>query len=131
MELTLSILPGRYAICRLGAGEAVPDWAQPSPGAGRFVSITRTGDELSIVCFESAVPDLVRSDRVWRVLAVEGPLDFSLTGVLAALTAPLAEARVAVFALSTFDTDYLLVKDERLAQAVEALARAGCRVKET
>lgn len=128
MELTLSILAGRYTICRLGAGEAVPDWAQPAPGAGRFVSITRTGDELSIVCAEAAVPDRVRSDRGWRVLAVEGPLDFSLTGVLAALTAPLAEARVAVFALSTFDTDYLLVKDERLAPAVEALARAGCRV---
>jgi len=128
MNLTLSILPGRYAICRLGAGEAVPDWAGPAPGAGRFVSITRTGDELSIVCAEAAVPDLIRCDRGWRVLAVEGPLDFSLTGVLAALTAPLAEARIAVFALSTFDTDYLLVKDDRLAQAVDALARAGGRI---
>ncbi|OGD22299.1 MAG: hypothetical protein A2W03_09430 [Candidatus Aminicenantes bacterium RBG_16_63_16] len=147
MNLILSVLAGRYAICRLGANEAIPDWAQPAlspgdafpawaplsngrPGSdGRFISITRTGDELSIVCPGSFVPEAVRHDRGWRCLKVEGPLDLSLTGILAALLAPLAEARVNIFAVSTFDTDYLLVKDELLSLAAETLVRAGHRIE--
>jgi len=134
MNLTLLVLPGRYSICRLNAGDAVPAWAPVSTGplgsgAGGFVSVTRTGDELSIVCPESDVPEAVRCDRGWRCLKVAGPLDLSLTGVLAGLTAPLAEARINIFAVSTFDTDYLLVKDERLSRALETLVSAGHRIE--
>jgi hypothetical protein len=130
MNLTLTVLSGRYAVCRLGGAAAVPDWAPVSTGSadGGFLSITRTRDELSIVAPEPSVPAAVLCDRGWRCLMVAGPLDLSLTGVLAALASPLAEARVSVFAVSTFDTDYLLVKDERLAVAVETLRRAGHRV---
>lgn len=124
MNLTLSVLPGRYAICRLGPDEPIPDWA----GAGDFISITRTGDELSIVCAEISVPQGMKSDGDWRCLKAEGPLDLSLTGVLASLANPLAEARINIFAVSTFDTDYLLVKEEFLSRAAEVLVRAGHRL---
>ncbi|SPE28283.1 conserved hypothetical protein [Candidatus Sulfopaludibacter sp. SbA3] len=112
----------RMAICRLAGGEPVP-WA-----CGGFYSVTRAARELSIVCVEAGVPAGVRCDRPWRLLEVEGPLDFGLTGVLASLAAPLAEAGVSIFAISTFDTDYLLVKEESLQKAVEALQAAGHKV---
>jgi hypothetical protein len=90
--------------------------------------VTRTPDELSIVCAAGAVPDGSRSERGWRALRVAGPLDFSLTGVLVSLLAPLADAAVPAFAVSTHDTDYLLVKEESLARAADALRRAGHRL---
>jgi len=133
MNLTLSVLSGRFAICRLNADDAVPAWVPlltGLPGSDeRFISMTRTADELSIVGPESVVPEAVQRDRGWRILKVEGPLDLQLTGVLAALVAPLAEARVNIFAVSTFDTDYLLVKDELLSLAAETLVRAGHRLE--
>ena len=91
----------------------------------RARSVTRTPDELSIVCSEASVPPTARAQRGWRALEVQGPLDFSLTGVLAALTAPLAQARISIFALSTYDTDYLLVPGEDLARACATLTAAG------
>lgn len=124
MNLTLSILSGRYAICRLNAAASLPDWAQ----VGGFLSITRTTDELSIVCPESAVPDSVKSDAGWRCLKIEGLLDFSFTGVLASLLSPLAEAGISIFAVSTFDTDYLLIKAENLERAAGVLIQSGHRV---
>ncbi len=124
MSLTLSLLPDRYAICRLDPDAAVPAWA----GAIGFISVTRTRDELSIVCPEANVPEGIKSDRGWRCFKVEGPLDLSLTGVLASLANPLADARINIFALSTFDTDYLLVKQERVLQAAEVLRQAGHRL---
>jgi hypothetical protein len=123
MNLTLSLLAGTFIICRLEPGAVIPEWAGPGP----FISITRTEDELSIVCAEANVPKDVKSECGWRCLKVEGPLDLSLTGVLASLTRPLAEARVNIFAISTYDTDYLLVKEEKLARAKEALIQSGCR----
>src|SRR5512143_2093569 len=119
--LTLSILPDRLAICRLDPAEDVPEWAM----IGEFVSITHTGDELSIVCAEEYVPPEVKADRDWRALKVDGPLDLAMTGVLAALARPLAEAQISLLAVATFDTDYLLVKGYNLARACEALRRAG------
>jgi hypothetical protein len=124
MSLTLSLLPGTFTICRLDPEAIIPDWAK----AGGFISITRTSDELSVVCPEANLPDGVRCDRGWRCFKVEGPLDLSLTGVLASLANPLAEARINIFALSTFDTDYLLVKQEKATQAAEVLTRAGHRL---
>jgi len=99
----------------------VPEWAM----IGEFVSITHTGDELSIACAEEHVPSDVKADREWRALKVEGPLDLAMTGVLAALASPLAEAQITLFAVSTFDTDYLLVKGYNLARACEVLRQAG------
>jgi hypothetical protein len=124
MSLTLSLLPGTFAICRLGPEAITPDWAN----AGGFISITRTSDELSIVCAGANVPEGVKSDRGWRCFKVEGPLDLSLTGVLASLANPLAEARINIFALSTFDTDYLLVKEDKVSRAAEVLIRSGHRL---
>lgn len=119
--MRLTILPDPLAVCRLAADDALPAWL---PARG-FVSVTRTGDELSIVCAEDAVPEGVRREGGWRCLAVAGPLDFGMTGVLASIAAPLADAGISIFALSTFDTDYVLVKAEKLEDAAEALRRAG------
>jgi len=121
MNLTLSLLPEKLAICRLPPDAGVPNWAYGS----RFLSITRTSDELSIVCTVAGVPKDVKSDRGWRCLKVAGPLDLALTGVLASLANPLAEAQINIFAISTYDTDYLLVKEENLARSIDALTRSG------
>ena|SRR2546430_1177760 len=120
-QLELTLLPERFAISRLAAEAAIPDWATQGP----FFSVTRTGDELSIVTELSRVPVGVASQAGWRVLKVHGPFVLSEIGVLAALATPLAEARVSLFAISTFDTDYLLVASETLSGAITALERAG------
>jgi hypothetical protein len=124
-RLALVVLEDVFAVCRLGGDEPIPPWAL----AGGLVSITRTAEELSIVCPQAVVPAEVRAERGWRCLRVAGTLAFSLVGVLAALTAPLAEAGVSVFAVCTFDTDYLLVKENDLGRAAEALRRHGHRVE--
>jgi hypothetical protein len=120
MKLTLSVLPGRLAICRLTPDEALPEWAL----AGKeFVSLSRTPDELSVVCPEELVPDGVKADKGWRSFKVQGPLDFTLTGILTYLLQPLAQQQISIFAISTFDTDYILVKEEKLPEAIQALKK--------
>ncbi len=121
MTLRLTLLPDRLAVCRLGPADPVPAWAH----AGAFASITRTPEELSIVCAEAAVPSAVRQEDGWRAFVLAGPLDFALTGVVAALAEPLARAGVPIFVVSTFDTDYLLVKHVRLDDAIATLEAAG------
>ncbi|MCB9384490.1 MAG: ACT domain-containing protein [Bryobacterales bacterium] len=123
--MTLTVMDGRYAVCRLAADAPAPDWV---PGGG-FVSITRTAEELSVVCPQGAVPEGVPQEKDFRILKVEGPLDFSLTGVLAGLSGALAEAKISLFAVSTFDTDYILVRDADLARALEALTAAGHHIR--
>lgn len=123
--LSLEILPERFAVYRLEPGVAVP---APSPHAS-FFSVTRTMDELSIVCPEADAPSDIRAERGFRLFRVDGPLDFSLVGVLASLLSPLAEAEVSVFAVSTHDTDYVLVRDGDLERARLALAGAGHDIK--
>ncbi|NLT78641.1 MAG: ACT domain-containing protein [Planctomycetes bacterium] len=125
--LCLHLLPETLAVCRLRPDCPMPDWA----AQGSFYSITRTTDETSVVCPEWAVPLDARAERGWRTLRVEGPLDFSMTGVLACLTMPLAETDISVFALSTYDTDYLLIRDRDVPSAVAALRAAGHRVVTT
>ncbi len=125
VPLTLEVLPGLLAVCRLDASQAVPDWVLRLP----FSSITRTGDELSLVLPESLAMPTWRQEGGFRALKVRGPLDFGLVGVLARLSEALAAAGVSLFALSTFDTDYLLVRDEALARAVAALVAADCTVE--
>jgi hypothetical protein len=119
----LTLLPDRLAIHRLPAGEPVPAWA-----AGRFTSITRTTGELSVVCAQGLAPAGTTLAAGWRIFQVEGPLDFSLTGILAAIAGPLADAGVSIFALSTFDTDYVMVQEANLAKAAKALRAAGHRL---
>lgn len=123
--IELTVLPGRLAVCRLEPGAAPPAWAI----GGALWSITGTADELSVVCEEGRAPEGVRREAGWRALKVAGPLDFALTGVLSAIAGPLAEAGVSIFAVSTFDTDYVLVKEERLGAAVAALRAAGLAVE--
>ena len=119
-----SVMPGRWAIVRLGPGEPVPSWAL---GAGDFVSVTRTADELSVVCPESAAPGTVQAERGWAVIKLHGPFPFQAVGVLASFAAPLAAAGVSLFAISTYDTDYLLVNAADVPAARRALEGAGHR----
>ncbi len=120
-HLELTLLLERFAISRLAADAPIPEWATEGP----FFSLTRTGDELSVVTELSRVPVGVQSQPGWRVLKVHGPFVLSEIGVLASLAAPLAEAKISLFAVSTFDTDYLLVASETLPAAIAALERAG------
>jgi hypothetical protein len=122
--LELTLLPERFAISRLAADAPIPAWATQGP----FFSVTRTGDELSVVCELSRVPVGVQSQSGWRVFKVHGPFVLTEIGVLSALATPLAEAKLSLFAISTFDTDYLLVASETLSAAVAALERAGHKI---
>ncbi len=121
----LEVLPGDYAVCRLAPGSARPGGLDRNAGV---ISITWTDEEISIICPSPQAPSVAQVEAPWRCLRVAGPLDHALTGVLAALTNALADARVNIFAFSTFDTDYLLVPGVRLAEAMSALTSAGHRV---
>jgi hypothetical protein len=125
---SLTLLPGRYAVCLLPPTAAIPAWAQ----GGDFCSITRTSDELSIICAQDTLPATLPEDitaaREWVLLRVEGPFDFDVTGVLAALSAPLAQAGVVTLAVATYQTDYLLVKEEQIQDAIRALREADHEV---
>jgi uncharacterized protein len=123
-SLDLHWLAEPLAVCRLSPAESVPPWAS-GPG---FLSITRTADELSIVCAANRVPPGIGHEPGWRALQVEGPLPFTATGILAAIAAPLAAAEISIFAISTFDTDYVLVREPDLQRAAAVLAAAGHRV---
>jgi hypothetical protein len=123
-NLTLSLQANSLSICRLAPEADIPSWAL----AGNFFSVTRTKEELSLVCPQEAVPEGTRCEKGYRCLKVEGPLEFSLTGILASLTVPLAQAGVSVLAISTFDTDYLLVQEAQVDSAVQKLSQAGHRV---
>jgi uncharacterized protein len=131
-KLTVEVRPGEYTVARLApAADVPPGLLAPAPDT--LVSVTRTGAELSVVCptqvWECDAPDedVPREDG-WRLLTVRGPLQFTLTGIVAALSSELAAAGVGLFSLSTYDTDHLLVKESDLSRAVEALQRSGHEV---
>jgi len=120
--MQIRTLSEEFALARLGAQEPVPDWV----GGHDLIAVVRTRDELSIVCRSDAVPPTVDDvQRGFRGLAVVGTLDFGLTGIIAGLTRPLAEAGIPIFSISTFDTDYMLVRADKLAAAKAALVDAG------
>ena len=119
----LRLLPDTLAIVRLEQGAERPAWA-----SGEFCSVTRTASALSIVCADSQVPENCRAERGWRALEVQGPIAFDVTGVLASLASALSGAGVSLFSISTYDTDYLLVRAADLEDATAALAAAGWRV---
>ena len=119
--LKISVLPGNFAVCRLGPDDPIPDWIKP----GLFVNVTRTADELSVVCEEDVVPADVVAVKGWACLKVEGPFDFSEVGVIASISRILAESEISLLSLSTFETDYILLKWNQVEAAVEALKAGG------
>ncbi len=121
MPLVLQLIPGEFAVARLAPDTPVPAWSD-SPV---FSAVTRTADELSILCPAAHVPPDVKHERGWALLKFQGPFEFTLTGILSSVLAPLAAAKIGILATSTFDTDYLFVKQENLAAAVRALESAG------
>ncbi|SHK63118.1 ACT domain-containing protein [Desulforamulus aeronauticus] len=127
MKLTLTILPQLLGICRLAPGENIPTWLWES----NFFSISKTVDELSIVCPVHLIPEGIQCNKDWQALKVGGPLDFSLIGILSELSTLLANEGISIFAISTFDTDYILVKTEQLNKAATSLIRQGHTVNST
>jgi uncharacterized protein len=125
MKLSLLVLDDILAICSLKRDSPLPDWATSSG----FYSITRTYDELSIVCPQEQVPAGVDINKSWRCLKVQGPLGFSITGILASLSMPLASEGVSIFVFSSYDTDHIMVKQYELEKAVEVLQKAGHTVQ--
>lgn len=125
-SLTLILLPEQYAVAQLPADAALPAW-WPTSGMRHA---GWTADELSLVCEEHHVPDDVRCQRGWRMFKLQGPFDFALTGILKAVLDPLAEAGVGIFAISTYDTDYVLVQQHQFDDAIAALLAHGHRIQD-
>ena len=119
--LNLSLLPHTYAVCQFHPDKHIPYWAL----LGNFVSLTRTNEELSIVCQQDNVPEDIKAERGWRCLQVQGAFDFSVSGVHVTLAIPLAEADISVLAIATYTTDYLLIKEENVERALQVLEQAG------
>ena len=119
--LTLHVLRESYAICRLAPSAEIPAWAS----TGSFRCQVRTPEELSIVCAEAAVPAEVEASRGWRALKLDGPFDFSAIGVLLRVAQPLAEERISILPVATYETDYVFVAESGLTRAIEVLRRAG------
>lgn len=120
-KLTLTVLPDFVGVCKLDSDLSIPAWAYQ----GEFFSITKTAEELSIVCDEANIPGNLVCERGWKVLKVEGVLDFSLVGIIASITTVLAKEDLGIFAISTYNTDYILVKNKDLNCAVTALRNEG------
>ena len=121
----MTLLTTGFVVCRLEGNEAIPDWADNS----KFCSITRTEDELSIVCpqenIPKDIPETVICEKDLKCLKVEGPLDFSLIGILANISTALAKVKISIFVVSTYNTDYILVKEENIEGAVKTLSDEG------
>lgn len=120
----LYLLPGRMAVCRLDPEGEPPSWADSKV----LSSITRTQIETTVVCPEENVPSGIVCNKAWRCLRIGGMLDFSETGILSSLTSPLADERIPVYAVSTYSTDLILIRETDLSRAVLALTRSGHRV---
>jgi hypothetical protein len=121
-KLPLELLPDTLAVCRLDVDADVPAWALVP---ARFTTISRTAQELSITTTQSTVPPGLQCERDYRALRVRGPLPFNLVGIVASIADPLAAAGLSIFAISTYDTDYVLIKERDLASATTVLQRAG------
>ncbi len=121
--MVLTEYPEPYAVIRFPATSAVPSWAEH----GQFSSITRTSEELSVICQESLVPLALHAERGWYLIGCLGPLNLSQIGILAQLTAVLAAARIAVLAVATHDTDYLLTRNPKATR--EVLQAAGYEIR--
>lgn len=116
--LTMKLLKERFGVCRLNKKSEIPEWVQNVD----FYSITKTMEELSIVCLQDNIPDNVKCEKDWRILKVEGPLEFSLIGILSSISTILACKKISIFAISTYDTDYILIKDKDIDNAINVLS---------
>jgi len=123
-QLTLVLLDGRFAVCKLDPDDAIPVWALQ----GKFYSVTRSDTELSLICHQQNVPANITCEREWRCIKVDGIFDLSMSGVLESLVSLLSAARISVLAVSTFETDYVLVKEADLGRTRKTLANAGHKI---
>ena len=123
--MNFTLLQNTFAIVRMAPSDKTPRWAAGGP----LVSVTRTESELSIVCREAVVPAGTHADRGWQCLRVEGPMPLTMVGVAAEFTSILAKAGISVFVVATFDTDYVLVKGDKMDAATKALKSAGHTVR--
>ena len=121
MNLRLEILDGEFTIFQLGPDAPIPSWLDLARHS--LVSVTRTTQELSIICPARVVPAGIQCEPGWRAFKVAGKLEFSAVGILAAILTPLAEAGVSILSISTFNTDYILVRSHALEQAKTVLRR--------
>lgn len=120
-KLKMKLLKGSFGICRLDSNSSIPNWIDYE----KFLSITKTDDELSIVCSEDGIPNNIKCEKNWNVIKVEGPLDFSLIGILSSISTILSKENISIFAISTYDTDYILVKNKDLQKSIDALSKQG------
>ena len=120
-SFVISVLKDEYTVCRLNAFEDIPQWVLDTP----LSSITRTAEEFSVVCPKAVVPDHLKSEQEWKCLKIHGPLGFDEVGIISSLTQVLADADISVFVLSTFNTDYILVKRMNIDKAVKVLSERG------
>jgi len=121
-KLTLELVQGNFIICRLSATSPLPAWAFSGP----FISITKTTDELSIITIDdNRIPKDIQCERQWKCLKLQGPFPFHMTGVLSSILNPLAQAEIPILAVSTFDTDYVMIKDKNLSIAIDVLKQNG------
>lgn len=116
-KLNLKLLKVKYSVCRLNKNDEIPKWIFDE----EFFSITRTDDELSIVCSQDKIKENIKCEKDWRILKIEGPLDFSLIGILSRISTLMANDGISIFAISTYDTDYILIKEESINRAIEVL----------
>ena len=126
IKLTMKLLKDKYSVCRLDKNSIIPNWVMN----GEFFSITKTEDELSIFCSQENLPHNmqhelanIQCEKDWRILKVEGPLDFSLVGILSSISSLMAKEKISIFALSTYDTDYILVKENNIDAAINVLIK--------
>lgn len=123
-KLSLTVLNELFAVCRVDSKDDIPNWATKS----KWFSITKTDEELSIACEEKMVPADIDYEGQWRSLKVLGPLDFALVGILAEISKVLAKNKISIFVVSTYDTDYILIKDNLIDKAVDVLKQNGCKI---
>ena len=120
-KLKLSLLKDKYGICSLPATAPIPDWALNEA----MLSITRTKDELTIVCRHDLIPPQCMSDLNWRCFRIDGTFDLYQTGVISSISSTLAEAGISIYVISTYDTDYFLVQEDKLEQTISVLSNSG------
>ena len=119
-KLKIISIDGLFGICKLEKGTKIPRWAVTKDS---LYSITKTADELSVVCPQHRIPYTIKAEKGWKALKIEGPLDFSLTGVLESILRPLANLKISVFVHSTYETDYLFIKQNQFDRVITELKK--------
>lgn len=121
MKYQFKILEDLYSICKLPPNDDIPDWMN----INKFYSVTKTDEELSILCVQQNIPNDIECEKDWKVLKINSKLDFSLVGVISQISKLLAENSISIFVISTFDTDYICIKEKDLLKSIEILKQAG------